>query len=31
MSMVEKETKTIIMLPFRKNSKSKTMNSEFLK
>ena len=31
MSMIEKETKTNIMLPFRKNSKNKTMNSDFLK
>ncbi|CAD8101680.1 unnamed protein product [Paramecium primaurelia] len=31
MTIVEKETQTIIMLPFRKNSKNKTMNSDFLK
>ncbi|CAD8197378.1 unnamed protein product [Paramecium pentaurelia] len=30
-SMAEKETQTTIMLPFRKNSKNKTMNSDFLK
>ncbi|CAK59730.1 unnamed protein product (macronuclear) [Paramecium tetraurelia] len=31
MNIVEKETSAIIMLPFRKNSINKTMNSDFLK
>ncbi|CAD8120453.1 unnamed protein product [Paramecium sonneborni] len=31
MSIVEKEIQTNIILPFRKNSKNKTMNSDFLK
>lgn len=31
MTMMEKDTKTTIMLPFRKNSKNKTMNTDFLK
>ncbi|CAD8119276.1 unnamed protein product [Paramecium sonneborni] len=31
MQIVEKETQISIMLPFRKNSKNKTMNSDFLK
>lgn len=28
---IESETKSNIMLPFRKNSKNKTMNSDFLR